>query len=42
LDDLNADKVISALRRHTGIVIVATHDPRLIAVADEIWTMPSR
>ncbi len=42
LDEQSAELVISLLRRHSGTVIVATHDPRLVALADEVWTMPSR
>jgi ATP-dependent helicase HrpA len=42
LDDHSATQVVSALRQYHGLVIVATHDPRLIAVADDIWALPSR
>jgi macrolide transport system ATP-binding/permease protein len=42
LDDHSAALVATALRRFRGVVIVATHDPRLLEMADEVWTIATR
>jgi ABC-type lipoprotein export system ATPase subunit len=42
LDDDSAQRVIDLLRREPGVIIVATHDERVIAHASSVWSITNR
>ena len=39
LDDATSSMVHDVIVRHRGTVIMASHDPREIALADQVWTL---